>query len=932
VNSKEGQFTVSAIVSTYNSERFIRGCLEDLLSQSIADRLEIIVVDSASSQNEKAIVEEFQKRCGNIKYIRTEERETIYVAWNRGIQSSSGKYITNANTDDRHRSDAFERMVGVMEEWKDISLVYADSYVTIEENMTFGSAHAVSQLRWPDFDAQLLFRMCYVGPQPMWRRDLHMRHGYFDPEFQSAGDYEFWLRIAATEKFYHMNEFLGLYLLSPTGIERRNEMLSYRESEKARERHWPAIRGKRPEGLNRDDRRLYNRSEPEPVVTVIVPTCNRPDMLVVALNSIFTQTYENYEVVVVNDGGEDVAHIIAPFEKLGCITCIRTKTRKGPAAARNLGLQKARGKYIAYLDDDDIFYPDHLETLVNFLEDNNYHVAYSDSCQAFQEMTDDRYVTKHKALAYGYDFNRENFLIKDYIPILTVMHRRECINEVGGFDESLGVHEDWDLWIRMSRRHDFHHVRKVTAEFRTRESSDSITSKDFQGFLQGMKEIHSRYAGYVSDPKTEKAQKTIVSLHEAKIEQGELVRIYPAKSAPDSAETIDSKVSVVIPLPDGSKGSEMIAGRIASQRKIKDVETVNLSYREDNLGTSLNKAIAECTGEYIVLVSPDVVPAGSYWLYAMTRPFRDHPELAALSCRQLFTPETDLFNQWMSRSHEQSQYFRSDSISVLSGGPKGAKWIFFDKEIKKRLSFFNGRAACLRKDILDEMHFNDLEDAGETFIDFGIQLMEKGKALGYIVSAGVLCENRESASESLKRSYSYTKKLHDFMNGLPYFFYINNLNSEVVRANILSLYHLINTSAAGVEESGSPVKAARSFIDNIRENVGGLYHVRGKHGTPDTSLEALLNRLFGTDDLDLRGAGDLKNNFLLSGFMKRFERFSEHLCTAQNDLTSREGEIVPCIYNIFAGLAGEVLGAYCLEADGTNGISENVEQLEAALR
>ena len=79
----DSPYLVSALVSTYGSERFIRGCLADLEAQTIADRVEIIVVDSCSPQNERAVVEEFQPQYDNIKYIRTERRETVYHAWNR---------------------------------------------------------------------------------------------------------------------------------------------------------------------------------------------------------------------------------------------------------------------------------------------------------------------------------------------------------------------------------------------------------------------------------------------------------------------------------------------------------------------------------------------------------------------------------------------------------------------------------------------------------------------------------------------------------------------------------------------------------------------------------------------------------------------------------------------------------------------------------
>ena len=82
---------VSAIVSAYKSTRYLRGCLEDLENQTIADRLEIIVVDSNSPEDERSIIEEFQKRHSNVVYIRSEERETVYGAWNRGIKAARGK-------------------------------------------------------------------------------------------------------------------------------------------------------------------------------------------------------------------------------------------------------------------------------------------------------------------------------------------------------------------------------------------------------------------------------------------------------------------------------------------------------------------------------------------------------------------------------------------------------------------------------------------------------------------------------------------------------------------------------------------------------------------------------------------------------------------------------------------------------------------------
>jgi glycosyltransferase involved in cell wall biosynthesis len=212
-------YLVSAIVSTYISEEFMRGCLEDLYSQTIADDTEIIVVDSASPQNERAIVSEFLNRHNNIKYIRTENRETLYQAWNRGIKEASGIYITNANTDDRHRSDAFEIMAHTLDAHPDIALVYADQLYTAVPNETFQSTISIKRRVWQEYSYQVLRGHCLVSAQPMWRKSLHDRYGYFDESYASAGDWEFWLRVGRVEKFKKINKVLGLYYENPRGIE-----------------------------------------------------------------------------------------------------------------------------------------------------------------------------------------------------------------------------------------------------------------------------------------------------------------------------------------------------------------------------------------------------------------------------------------------------------------------------------------------------------------------------------------------------------------------------------------------------------------------------------------------------------------------------------------------------------------------------------------
>ena len=213
---------VTAIVSVYNSEFFIRGCLDDLLRQSLGDKLEIIVVISGSKQNEALIIAEEYADYSNIKCIKT-EREPLYAAWNRAIKIAKGKYLTNANTDDRHKIDGLEIMGGVLDDNPDVGLVYGEQILSETPNVMFEDCTDGRLSGRPAYtDKQFMLSGCHMGSQPMWRTDLHKEIGLFSDKFIIAGDYEFWCRIAAKYPLKYIPEALGLYYINKKGVELSN--------------------------------------------------------------------------------------------------------------------------------------------------------------------------------------------------------------------------------------------------------------------------------------------------------------------------------------------------------------------------------------------------------------------------------------------------------------------------------------------------------------------------------------------------------------------------------------------------------------------------------------------------------------------------------------------------------------------------------------
>ena len=92
-------------------------------------------------------------------------------------------------------------MAALLDQNPDIGLVYADVIITETENETFEKHTPVGHFQWLDYDREKLSLGCFMGPQPMWRKSLHDKYGYFDETFSSSGDWEFWLRIAEDTGF-----------------------------------------------------------------------------------------------------------------------------------------------------------------------------------------------------------------------------------------------------------------------------------------------------------------------------------------------------------------------------------------------------------------------------------------------------------------------------------------------------------------------------------------------------------------------------------------------------------------------------------------------------------------------------------------------------------------------------------------------------------
>ena len=214
-NYQPKQHKVSAIISCWKARDFIEECLGDLEAQTIADSLEIIFVDPASPDREGEIVESFQQRFGNIRYIRTPERISVYEAWNLAIHVANGKYLTTFSSNDRLNPRAYEILSTVLDNNERIALAYGDSYATDVPHQRFDKFTYSKKIhggwRYNDYSFFELLNYCIVGPHPMWRRAMHDSKGFFNRRYKAFGDQDMWLRIASADNFQHIDEITGLF-------------------------------------------------------------------------------------------------------------------------------------------------------------------------------------------------------------------------------------------------------------------------------------------------------------------------------------------------------------------------------------------------------------------------------------------------------------------------------------------------------------------------------------------------------------------------------------------------------------------------------------------------------------------------------------------------------------------------------------------------
>jgi glycosyltransferase involved in cell wall biosynthesis len=229
-----------------------------------------------------------------------------------------------------------------------------------------------------------------------------------------------------------------------------------------------------------------------PTVSVIIPTFNRPEFLALAIRSVLRQTFQDFELIIVDNGSSEATKKTINEFMDERIRYLRIDVNNGVSRARNLAIEHAVGKYVAFLDDDDEWMPDKLARQVQLMERTPGDVGgvYT-GCYKI-DRSSGAIVQRITPSKRGYLFD-ELCAVNCIGTASTVLLRRECAMKVGLFDEDMLFGEEYDFWIRVSRQYHFECIGEPLVKYFMHANNASL---DYEVVKQGFEAQEKKYGSW----------------------------------------------------------------------------------------------------------------------------------------------------------------------------------------------------------------------------------------------------------------------------------------------------------------------------------------------------------------------------------------------------------------------------------------------------
>lgn len=493
----EEEIEISIIIPVFNAVAYTKDCIDRVYKIGSNHTYEVIVVDNASGDNTQAEMEKEILERSNFLYYRMRENLGFAGGVNFGIQSARGHYVVILNNDTLPSAGWLDDMVNAFEVDPTLGIVSPVTNYVGEGSQLEQTAKEIKPEEIDPYALSLKGRGVYYEPGrlvffcAMICRSVIDQIGLLDEGYIKGNfeDDDYCLRAMLSG--YKLGIARSAFVFHYGSITfKKNKMVHSEHMELNRKRFFIKT------GRLATSLRMPFEKTHTPQISVIVRTLNRKHLLKNALASLANQTFRDFEVVLVNDGGESVQDLVDIYTHHFPITYVNYENSKGRTAALNAGVFNSNTEWVAFLDDDDIVYPWHLATLYNHTQlTTDGKMNYSNYNRALFQTTHSR----SPMFLRGVEFwppDKDNLWVTNCIPIHSWLIAKECFEKVGLFDENQVMLEDFEFLVRLSKEFDINPIDRVTCEYRFYLDGMNSMINQREQTLEALKYIYSKHEAY----------------------------------------------------------------------------------------------------------------------------------------------------------------------------------------------------------------------------------------------------------------------------------------------------------------------------------------------------------------------------------------------------------------------------------------------------
>lgn len=505
---KEFNPLVSIIIPVYNGENYVKEAIDSALAQTYKN-IEIIVVNDGSKDNTEKICKSYKNK---IRYIK-KENGGVASALNLAIKNMKGEYFSWLSHDDLYFPNKVEAQINFLKSQNNKEVILYSDYAIINER---GELTALCKKDHKELQKKPLYSLltgAVNGITMLIPKVCFEKVGNFNEKLRCTQDYDLWFKFFDKYNFVHIEKILSSTRIhsqqdsqvSPNVIKEGNQlwlnMIKTSEEkyiqnvENTKYEFYIRILNcvkdtsydKVIEYLARNIKAIENNAKnkikiQKTKVSVIIPFFNRINMTIRAIKSVENQTYQNYEIILINDASTDnikkIEDYISQNPKIKLYT---NKKNLGPSGSRNYGIDKATGEYIAFLDSDDVFKKNKIEKQLHLMLLYNSLASYTN----YEEKLGKQVARKNCYTIKNDDINEFFFNCKLATP--TIMVQTEYLKKYNiRYIEKFKVCEDACFYLDILKNTDFLYVDKYLTEVNVNKSS---CINDYNKRIQGLNNI-----------------------------------------------------------------------------------------------------------------------------------------------------------------------------------------------------------------------------------------------------------------------------------------------------------------------------------------------------------------------------------------------------------------------------------------------------------